>query len=55
MMKRTSNKYSSRVYKQAGKRKNIIQLIENLKKPDIAPNADLKALYYQDKAKKHSF
>jgi hypothetical protein len=53
MMKRTSNKYNSRVYKQAAKQKNIIQLIEKLKKPDIGTGDDLKALYYQDKAKKY--
>jgi hypothetical protein len=37
------------------KRVNIIDLIENLEKPAIDPEADLKELYYQERAKKYGF
>ena len=37
------------------KRPNIIDLIESLEKPSIDENADLKELYYQDRAKKYGF
>ena len=37
MMKRTSNKYSSRVSKQTAKRKSNIQLIEKLKNLILTP------------------
>jgi hypothetical protein len=47
-------KYFKTIMKPA-KRKNIFDMIDKLKKPDIHPGADLKALYYQDKAKKHGF
>lgn len=37
------------------KRKNIISMVEKLDKPVIDTQADLKELYYQDKAKKYGF
>ena len=35
--------------------KNIIQLIENLPKPGIDINTNLKETYYEDQQKKHGF
>ena len=37
------------------KRKNIIDLVEKLEKSTIDKNADLKDLYYKEKAKKNGF
>jgi hypothetical protein len=38
------------------KKKNIITMVEKLEKPSaVDVKADLKSLYYQDKAKKHGF
>ena len=37
------------------KRKNIINLVEKLEKPEIDSKADLKELYYQDQSKKYGF
>lgn len=37
------------------KRKNVIDLIEKLKKPAIKETVDLKELYYKDKSKKYGF
>lgn len=38
------------------KRKNIITMVEKLEKPSVVDvKADLKELYYQDKAKKYGF
>ena len=37
------------------KRKNILQLVDNLDTPSIDINSDLKESYYQDKAKKYGF
>jgi hypothetical protein len=37
------------------KRKNIIDLVENLEKPIINDNVDLKDLYYKENAKKYGF
>lgn len=37
------------------KRKNIIELMENLEKPAIDPTADLKELYYTNQSGKYGF
>ena len=37
------------------KRKTIFDMIEELKPADIDPKADLKELYYQERAKKYGF
>ncbi|NCI47428.1 DUF6364 family protein [Sediminibacterium soli] len=38
------------------KRKNILALVDKLEKPgNVNTKADLKELYYQDKAKKYGF
>lgn len=37
------------------KRKNILQLVEKLDKPEISPDADLKELFYEEQTKKHGF
>ncbi|BDQ13309.1 DUF6364 family protein [Sediminibacterium sp. TEGAF015] len=37
------------------KRKNIIDLIEKLDKPNIADNDDLKELFYKENGKKYGF
>jgi sulfur relay (sulfurtransferase) DsrC/TusE family protein len=37
------------------KRKNIINLVEKLKSPQIDNSADLKKLFYKDQAKKYGF
>ncbi len=37
------------------RRKTIIQLVEELKKPTIDSKADLKEAYYEDQKKKYSF
>ena len=40
---------------KSSKRKNIIHLVEKLKKPVISEKADLKDLYYKENAKKYGF
>ena len=40
---------------KTAKKKNIIQLIENLKTPVIEENADLKELFYKDQSGKYGF
>jgi len=37
------------------KRRNIIDRVEELKKPDMDPYIDLKELFYRDQAKKYGF
>ncbi len=37
------------------KRKNIIDLVEKLDKPEISDSADLKELFYKDQSKKYGF
>lgn len=37
------------------KRKNIINLVEKLKSPQIDKSVDLKKLFYKDQAKKYGF
>lgn len=37
------------------KRRNIIDMVEELKKPEMDPSIDLKELFYQDQAKKYGF
>lgn len=44
-----------KIVTKPSKRKNIISMVEKLEKPGIDANADLKDLYYQNKAKKHGF
>ncbi|MEO7529980.1 MAG: DUF6364 family protein [Sediminibacterium sp.] len=44
-----------KIVTKPSKRKNIISMVEKLEKPVIDAGADLKDLYYQDKAKKHGF
>jgi len=46
--------YFKRIAKPA-KRKNIINLIENLEKPKIDSKADLKELFYQEQSKNYGF
>lgn len=38
-----------------GKKKTIIELVENLEKPVIDPSADLKELYYKEQSGKYGF
>ncbi len=37
------------------KKKNLLDLLENLEKPAIADDADLKELYYKEQGKKYGF
>jgi hypothetical protein len=37
------------------KRRTILDMVEELEKPKIDPETDLKELYYQERAKKHVF
>jgi hypothetical protein len=37
------------------KRRTILDMVEELEKPKIDPETDLKELYYQERAKKHGF
>jgi len=46
--------YFKRVTKPT-RRKSIVDLVEELKKPGIEDTADLKDLFYQDQAKKYGF
>ena len=46
--------YFKRITKPT-RRKSIIDLVEELKKPAIEDAADLKDLFYQDQAKKYGF
>lgn len=47
--------YFSTIIRNKKKKKNILQLVEELEPPIIEANADLKDLFYQEKAKKHGF
>jgi tripartite-type tricarboxylate transporter receptor subunit TctC len=47
--------YFSTITRKHEKKKNIVQLVEELKAPDIAPDADLKDLFYKEQASKHGF
>jgi hypothetical protein len=47
-------KYFKKVSRPA-KKKNIIQLVDQLKAPQIEKNADLKKLYYEDQKNKYGF
>ena len=47
-------KYFKKIVKPT-KRKNIIDLIEKLDKPNIADNDDLKELFYKENGKKYGF
>jgi len=44
-----------KVVTKPSKRKNILSMVEKLEKPVIDTGADLKDVYYQDKAKKYGF
>jgi len=37
------------------RRSNLFKLIDELPAPDITPDAELKELYYEEKAKKYGF
>lgn len=43
------------IMKNKKKKKNILQLVEELEPPVFDPNTDLKNLFYKDQAKKHGF
>jgi Family of unknown function (DUF6364) len=45
--------YFKKIAKPPARRKNILQLVEKLKKPVIDPKADLKELFYQEQTKKY--
>lgn len=47
-------KYFKKISRSVKKR-NIIQLVDQLKAPHIEKNADLKKLYYEDQKNKYSF
>jgi len=46
--------YFKRITKPT-KRKNIINLVEKLEKPEINSKSDLKELFYQEQSKKYGF
>jgi hypothetical protein len=47
--------YFSAITRKHEKKKNIVQLVEELKAPDIDPDADLKDLFYKEQASKYGF
>ena len=47
--------YFSTITRKQEKKKNIVQLVEELKAPDIDPDADLKDLFYKQQASKYGF
>ncbi|GAO43186.1 DUF6364 family protein [Flavihumibacter petaseus] len=44
-----------RTVARPSRRKNILQLVDKLERPDIAPKADLKDLFYQEQSEKYGF
>lgn len=47
--------YFKELAKTKKRKKNIIDLVAELEKPDIDPSLDLKEEYYKDRAKKYGF
>lgn len=47
--------YFREIAKPKKKKKNIIQLVEDLKAPSISTQADLKELFYKEQSSKHGF
>lgn len=47
--------YFATLIKSRKKKKNILQLVEELKPAGFDDNADLKDLFYKDQAEKHGF
>ncbi len=47
--------YFSTIIRKHEKKKNIIQLVEGLKAPEINPDADLKDLFCKGQAAKYGF
>lgn len=47
--------YFREITKPKKKKKNIIQLVEDLKAPSISTQADLKELFYKEQSSKHGF
>jgi hypothetical protein len=47
--------YFRKITQPPARRKNILHLIDNLKKPAIDQQADLKELFYQEQAKHRGF
>lgn len=47
--------YFREITKPKKKKKNIIQLVEDLKTPSISTQADLKELFYKEQSSKHGF
>ncbi|HEY9340715.1 MAG TPA: DUF6364 family protein [Hanamia sp.] len=47
--------YFREIAKPKKKKKNILQLVEDLKAPSISTQADLKELFYKEQSSKHGF
>jgi len=47
--------YFTRIIRNKKKKKNILQIVEELEPPVVELNADLKDLFYKENAKKHGF
>jgi uncharacterized protein DUF6364 len=47
--------YFSVITRKQEKKKNIVQLVEELKRPVIDADADLKDLFYKEQASKYGF
>ena len=47
--------YFSTIIRKYKKKKNIVQFVEELKAPEIDPDAYLKDLFYKEKAAKYGF
>ena len=47
--------YFTRIIRNKKKKKNILQIVEELEPPVVESNADLKDLFYKEDAKKHGF
>ena len=47
--------YFTVIIKSKKKKKNILQLVDELKPPFIDPQTDLKDLFYKEQANKHGF
>jgi hypothetical protein len=47
--------YFEKIAKPKKKKKNILQLVEDLKAPSISTQSDLKELFYKEQASKHGF
>lgn len=47
--------YFTTIIRNKKKKKNILQLVEDLEPPVVESKADLKDLFYKENAKKHGF